>query len=153
MFTIKFKKLVEDAQAPKRNNIGDAAFDLFSIGDYTIEPGKRCLVGTGISIELPPNTEAQIRPRSGLALKYGITVLNAPGTIDEPYRGEIGVILINHSSEAFTISKNMRIAQLLVAPIYETEFVETVELSDSLRGASGFGSSGLHGDKEDKHGI
>ena len=144
MYTVKIRKLVDDAKTPKKNKIGDAAFDLYSIGDYDIEPGKRCLIGTGICIELPPNTEAQIRPRSGLALQYGITVLNTPGTIDEPYRGEIGVILINHGDEVFSVTKYMRIAQLLVMPIYKTLFIEAEELSDSVRGENGFGSSGTN---------
>jgi deoxyuridine 5''-triphosphate nucleotidohydrolase (dut) len=143
MFTVKFKKLVDDARAPEKYNLGDAAYDLFSIENHVVEPNKRCLVKTGICIELPPNTEAQIRPRSGLAIKHGITVLNTPGTIDEPYRGEIGVIIINHGEEAFYITKHMRIAQMLVKPIYETQFVEAKELSASSRGLMGFGSSGI----------
>lgn len=142
MYTVKFKKLHKEAKAPEKNGPGDAGYDLFSICDYEIEPGKRCLVKTGICIELPLNTEAQVRPRSGLAIKHGITVLNTPGTIDEPYRGEICIILINHSDCIFSVTKHMRVAQLLVKPVYETRFVEVNELSDSSRGTKGFGSSG-----------
>jgi len=142
MFTVKFKKLTNEARDPQKNNSGDAAYDLFSVDDYEIEPGKRCLVRTGICIELPVDTEAQIRPRSGLAINHGITVLNTPGTIDEPYRGEIGIILINHGENTFIVTKHMRIAQFLVKPIYETCFIEVDELSESSRGSKGFGSSG-----------
>jgi dUTP pyrophosphatase len=108
-----------------------------------INPGDIALVPTGLVIELPQNTEAQVRPRSGLALNHGITVLNTPGTIDEGYRGELGVILINHGREAFHIEKHMRVAQLVVKPILEIKIKEVLELSDSIRGVDGFGSSGL----------
>jgi len=99
------------------------------------------LVHTGIAIELPPDTEAQIRPRSGYALKNGVTVLNSPGTIDQGYRNEIGVILINHGTEDFIIEKGKKIAQLVIKPVYRVSFEEVDELSDSERGISGYGSS------------
>src|SRR5690554_5095133 len=104
----------EDAKLPYRANEGDAGLDLFSIEEQIINPGESALVRTGLQIELPKGTEAQIRPRSGLALKHSITVLNSPGTIDEGYRGEIKVILINHGKEEFKIEKHMRIAQMVI---------------------------------------
>jgi dUTP pyrophosphatase len=107
-----------------------------------IEPRARELVPTGLVIELPPGFEAQVRPRSGLALKYGVTVLNAPGTIDADYRGEVGVILVNHGSEPFEITRGLRIAQLVVAPVSRALLLETAAVSDTVRGAGGFGSTG-----------
>ncbi len=108
-----------------------------------IEPGSRELVPTGLAIELPEGFEAQIRPRSGLALKKGVTLVNTPGTIDADYRGEIGVILINHGSEPFEIERGDRIAQMIVAPIVQARLVEVDDLSSSDRGAGGFGSTGV----------
>ena len=107
-----------------------------------LKPLERSIVGTGLFIELPPGVEAQVRPRSGLAAKNGITVLNAPGTIDADYRGEIGVILVNLSNEEFTIQNGERIAQLIIAKHERAEWIETEELSDTSRGAGGFGSTG-----------
>ena len=106
---------------------------------------KLNFIKTGISIQLPPNTEAQIRPRSGLALKHGITVLNSPGTIDEDYRGEIGVILINHGKETFVVEKKMKVAQMVIKPVLSVD-IEEVEgqLFDTDRGAGGFGSTGYN---------
>ena len=100
------------------------------------------LVPTGIAIELPPGTEAQVRPRSGLALKHAITVLNTPGTVDEGYRGEVGVILINHGHATFTVEAGMKIAQMVVSPRVQVSVVEVPELSDTHRGTGGFGSTG-----------
>lgn len=108
-----------------------------------IEPGSRELIPTGLAIELPAGFEAQIRPRSGLALKYGVTLVNTPGTIDADYRGEIGVILINHGSEPFEIVRGDRIAQMIVAPVIQAHLVEVDDLSSSDRGAGGFGSTGV----------
>jgi dUTP pyrophosphatase len=108
----------------------------------TIAPGARALVPTGIAIALPANTEAQVRPRSGLAAKNGVTVLNAPGTIDADYRGEIQVILINHGSESVAITRGMRIAQLVIAPVLQADLNEVVVLDETLRGTGGFGSTG-----------
>jgi len=107
-----------------------------------LEPGKRALVPAGFAIALPPGYEAQIRPRSGLALKHGISVLNSPGTIDADYRGEVGVILINHGHTAFPIQRGDRIAQMIIAPVSHVSWRETDHLPDSQRGAGGFGSSG-----------
>lgn len=108
-----------------------------------IAPGGRALVPTGIAIALPPGHEGQIRPRSGLSISHGVTVINAPGTIDADYRGEIKVPIVNLGSEAFTITRGMRIAQLIVAPVTRATFVETGELSATGRGSGGFGSTGL----------
>jgi dUTP pyrophosphatase len=110
--------------------------------DIVLRPGARALIPTGIAIALPENYEAQVRSRSGLALKHGVTVLNSPGTIDADYRGEIGVILINHGQEAFTVTRGLRIAQLVVAPVSRLTWQEGAALPESRRGAGGFGSTG-----------
>ncbi len=108
----------------------------------TLAPGARGLIPTGFSLELPGGFEAQVRPRSGLALKHGVTVLNAPGTIDADYRGEVKVLLVNLGAEPFRIERAMRIAQLVIQPVSHATLVEVEELSDSARGAGGFGSTG-----------
>lgn len=108
----------------------------------TLAPGQRALIPTGLRLEIPPGFEVQVRPRSGLALKYGITVLNAPGTIDADYRGELQVLLINHGPEPFEIRRGERVAQLVVATATPARFVEAAELTDSARGEGGFGSTG-----------
>ncbi len=113
------------------------------VNDMSIESGKRALVPTGLSIALPEGYEAQIRPRSGLALKNGITVLNSPGTIDADYRGEVQVILANLGSEPFTITRGMRIAQMVVASYARVEWDQVEQLDETARGAGGFGSTGL----------
>ncbi len=113
--------------------------------DIVIGPGNRVLVPTGIALALPAGYEAQVRPRSGLALKHGITVLNAPGTIDADYRGEVGVILVNLSAEPFAIRRGERIAQLVVAPVTRAVLDEVADLPTSARGAGGFGSTGGFG--------
>ncbi len=110
-----------------------------------LAPGERALIPTGIAIALPADYEAQVRPRSGLALRDGITLLNAPGTIDADYRGEIGAILINHGSAAFTVTRGMRIAQMVIAPVSRAVWTEADSLPDSARGAGGFGSTGKGG--------
>lgn len=109
-----------------------------------VEPGATALIPTGLKAEIPQGYEIQVRPRSGLALKHGITVLNTPGTIDSDYRGEIQVILINHGKEPFTILPGMRIAQLVVAPVVRGQFFASENLESSLRGARGFGHTGVH---------
>ncbi len=108
-----------------------------------ILPGERALVATGLKVEIPPGYEIQVRPRSGLALKNGITVLNTPGTIDSDYRGEIGVILINLGNEPFLVEPQMRIAQLVLAPVVRAHFVTAGEITSTARGAGGFGHTGL----------
>lgn len=110
----------------------------------TLAPAARALVPTGLAIALPDGYEAQVRPRSGLALKHGVTVLNSPGTVDADYRGEVGVILVNLSDEAFSITRGMRIAQMIVAPVTRAEWAETDSLPESHRGEGGFGSTGTH---------
>jgi len=111
--------------------------------DQTLQPGEYAVIPAGISIALPVGFEAQVRPRSGLAAKHGIGVLNAPGTIDADYRGEIGVILINHGKQPFVIERGMRIAQMVIAPYTHIQWDETVSLEDSVRGEGGFGSTGI----------
>jgi dUTP pyrophosphatase len=111
----------------------------------TLKPNARALIPTGLAMALPDGYEAQIRPRSGLALKHGISLVNSPGTIDADYRGEVGVIIINHGSEAFTIERGMRIAQMVIAPYTRATFSEVLELPSSARGEGGFGSTGTNG--------
>lgn len=134
-----FEKLHEDAIIPQYQTIGSAGLDLHSIQAAVLEPGKWALVPTGLTITLPKDTEGQVRPRSGLAAKHGITVLNSPGTIDEDYRGEIKVILYNASDSTFSIEKGDRIAQLVIAPVYKLQGL-TLE---NTRADNGFGSTGL----------
>ncbi len=124
-----------------------AGMDLLAaVADHmVIAPGERALVPTGLAIALPPGFEAQVRPRSGLALKQGITVVNTPGTIDADYRGEVGVILINHGDAPFTVDRGMRIAQMVITPVTQAVWNEVDTLSDSARGTGGFGSTGTAG--------
>mgnify|MGYP003700779301 CR=1 FL=1 len=121
-----------------------AGLDLMAATDepLTLQPGERRLIPTGLAMALPTGFEAQVRPRSGLALKQGITVLNSPGTIDADYRGEVGVILINLGQEAFTVERGQRIAQMVVAPVTQLAWQEVRNLEDSARGSGGFGSTG-----------
>lgn len=140
---MKVKKLSNDAIIPSYAHPGDAGMDIYSCVDLTIKAGQFVLVPTGISVQLPENTEAQIRPKSGLALKHGITVLNTPGTIDEGYRGEVGVILVNHGSVDFEVKKGSKVAQMVIKPVINATIVETNDLDDSKRGTGGFGSTGV----------
>jgi dUTP pyrophosphatase len=137
------KRLSPSATLPSYAHPGDAGLDLCAAVTLSIEPGDTKLVSTGISIELPPNTEAQVRPRSGLALKHGITVLNTPGTIDHGYRGEVGVILINHGRARFDVLPGMKIAQMVIASCLTVTVEESGELSGTARGQGGFGSTGV----------
>ncbi|KAI3345650.1 dUTP diphosphatase [Clostridium botulinum] len=137
------EKINEKAITPFQAHEGDAGMDLFSIEEAILQPMERKLIHTGIKIQLPKNTEAQIRPRSGLALKNGITVLNTPGTIDEGYRGEIGIILINLGSEDFKVEVGMKIAQMVIKPTLTIEVEEVIELTETTRGEGGFGSTGV----------
>ena len=143
MFELKVKKISDKAILPSFAHPGDAGMDIFSIESKTLEPGKSYLVKTGISIQLPKNTEAQIRPRSGLALKHTISLTNTPGTIDEGYRGEIGVVMINHGIDNFNITEGMKIAQMVIKPTYEVKITEVNDLNDTSRGEGGFGSTGI----------
>lgn len=142
MTTIRFKILDNSATLPVQAHPGDAGMDLSSIEDATIAPGARRLVHTGLAVEIPFGFEGQVRPRSGLALKHGVTVLNTPGTIDAGYRGEIGVVLANFGDAPFAVEKGMRIAQLVIAAVTEVAVEVVGELSQSERGAGGYGSSG-----------
>jgi len=142
MINIKFKRLHSDALIPAYAKQGDAGMDVCSIDNYELSPNNSILVKTGLAMELPFGYEAQVRPRSGLAYKNQITVLNSPGTIDSGYRNEIGVILINHGKETFNIKKGERIAQLVIAKHETPTIEEVIELSESERGLGGFGSTG-----------
>ena len=153
MVKVEFKKLYEDSILPKKAHESDAGFDLyahsagnegfdFSVG-YILSPGGRILIKCGFGMALPVGFEGQVRPRSGLALKHGISVVNSPGTIDAGYRNEVGVILINHGRDIFYIKAGDRIAQLVIQKLPEIEVVEVQELSNpSERGQAGFGSTG-----------
>ena len=135
----------DDLPLPEYGSKGAAGLDLLAAvaSEIVLAPGARALIPAGIEIALPEGFEAQVRPRSGLALKSGVTVLNAPGTIDSDYRGEVGVILVNHGTEPFTISRGMRVAQLVVAPVARIAWNESSNLPGSARGAGGFGSTGV----------
>jgi dUTP pyrophosphatase len=130
---------------PQVRTASSAGMDLAAAVDapVTMAPGKRALIPTGFAIALPEGYEGQVRPRSGLAVNHGVTVLNAPGTIDADYRGEVKVPLINHGEEPFTVTRGMRIAQLVVAPVSAVDLTEADALPDSPRGAGGFGSTGV----------
>lgn len=140
--TVKFKKLNPDAIIPSYAHPGDAGADLVAIEQYTLGPQKRLAIPTGLAAEVPEGYEMQVRPKSSLALKHGVTVLNTPGTVDAGYRGEIKVILINLGSSVFEISRGQRIAQIVIAPIVRAEFTLVETLGDSPRGEGGFGSTG-----------
>ena len=140
---IKIELTDENAKLPDYAHAGDAGMDLYSVESLTLEPGERKLVKTGLKLQLPPNTEAQIRPKSGLALKKGITLLNTPGTVDEGYRGEVGVILINHSKEVYPVEIGQKIAQMVIMPVTRVTVEKVDHLEDSDRGVGGFGSTGV----------
>ena len=123
---------------------GAAGMDVVSAEDVTIAPGGRHAVATGFALAIPEGYEIQVRPRSGLALKHGITVPNTPGTIDSDYRGELKVILINHGTDSFVIARGDRVAQLVLAPVLQAAWEEVAELDATTRGAGGFGSTGGH---------
>jgi dUTP pyrophosphatase len=144
MHALLVTRLRQNAELPVRATAQAAGLDLRACLDapLTLEPGTRALVPTGLAIALPPSHEGQVRPRSGLAAKHGITVLNAPGTIDEDYRGEVKVILVNLGTEPFVIAHGERIAQLVVAPVAYVPVQEVEALDDTARGAGGFGSTG-----------
>ena len=132
----------EGMELPSYATSGAAGLDLRAAEAATLKPGSRILMPTGIGITLPARHEAQVRPRSGLAVKHGVTVLNAPGTIDEDYRGEIKVPLINHRQDDFIIQRGDRIAQMVIAPVVQVSLTEVASLDGTTRGSSGFGSSG-----------
>lgn len=139
---VGFRKLHPDAKVPVYSSAEAAGADIFALEQILIRPGDRMLVKTGVAIQLPKGFEAQCRPRSGLALWHGITVLNAPGTIDSDYRGEVAVILHNTDAGSCLINPGDRIAQLVIVPVFRAVFNEVLELTESERGAAGFGSTG-----------
>ncbi|MBU4284189.1 MAG: dUTP diphosphatase [Nanoarchaeota archaeon] len=141
---IKIRKIKENAILPHYAHEGDAGVDIYSTEDYVLKPGQRILVSTGLIMDIPKGYEGQIRPKSGLALKHGITTCNNPGTIDSGYMGEIRVIVINHGAEEFKIEKGTKIAQMVFNKIEKAEFEEVEKLDDTKRGQGGFGSTGLN---------
>lgn len=146
--TIPLPCLLEnDATLPSYASKQAAGADVkaYISAPVTLNPHERVLIPTGIRVEIPNGFEIQVRPRSGLALKHGITVLNTPGTIDADYRGEISVLLINHSSTPFLIEPGMRIAQLVLTPVFQAEFHAVEDLTSTVRGQGGFGHTGIHG--------
>tara|TARA_B100000686_G_C16327368_1_gene731370 strand:+ start:166 stop:603 length:438 start_codon:yes stop_codon:yes gene_type:complete len=144
MVKVLIKKLNSKVQLPKYKTDGSSGMDLMAFieSSINIKPQESALIPTGISIAIPEDTEIQIRPRSGLAAKSSISVLNTPGTIDSDYRGEIKIILFNHGKEEFVINNNDRIAQMILMPIIKAEFEEVENLPKTLRGSGGFGSTG-----------
>ena len=143
MVRLNIKKLSDEAIIPKYATKGDAGMDLFSMSEHVLKTGERCLVSTGLSFEIPEGYEVQVRPRRGLALKKGISLVNSPGTVDSGYRGEIGIIVINHGEEDFEIKKGDKIAQAVINKFEIGEIEEVNDLSGSERGEGGFGSTGL----------
>ncbi|MEA2036361.1 MAG: dUTP diphosphatase [Nanoarchaeota archaeon] len=139
---VQIKKIKDNAIVPKYAHEGDAGVDLYSTEDYTLKPNERVLVSTGIKIAVPEGYEAQVRPKSGLALKSGIGVANTPGTVDAGYRGEVGVIAINLGNEDYKIEKGKKIAQMVFNKIEAAEFEEVEDLDETKRGEGGFGSTG-----------
>jgi len=144
MIKILIKRLSKEVPLPKYETSGSSGMDLAAYINTTIalEPGKSVIVPTGLSLAIPEGFEVQIRPRSGLAAKKNITVLNTPGTIDADYRGEIKIILINHSNKEFIIDNGLRIAQMVVCPTMQAKLEEVDELNNTVRGKGGFGSTG-----------
>ena len=144
MIKVLVKKLKPSVKLPSYKTNGASGMDLMAYIDKSIElkPGKSCLVPTGLSVAFPKEYELQIRPRSGLAAKNNISVLNTPGTIDSDYRGELKVILFNHSDKSFKINNHDRIAQMILTPVIKMDLEETNELPESIRGTGGFGSTG-----------
>lgn len=140
---IKFKKVEEDAVIPNYAHKEDAGMDIYSNEEKVIKAHSWELIKTGLSMELPTGYEAQVRSKSGLSLKSGIIVLNSPGTIDENYRGEIGVILMNVSNDDYKVEKHQKVAQMVINKVEHFEVIETTEISSSTRGEGGFGSTGL----------
>lgn len=142
--TIKVKRLesADGLPLPSYQTDHAAGMDLTAAERAVLKPGERALVSTGLVVEIPEGYEAQIRPRSGLAIKHGVTLVNSPGTIDADYRGEIRIILINHGTEQFTIERGERIAQMVFAPVTRIEWIEVGDVTETGRGAGGFGSTG-----------
>ena len=144
MVKVLIKKLNSKVQLPKYKTDGSSGMDLMAFieSSINIKPQESALIPTGISIAIPEDTEIQIRPRSGLAAKYNLTVLNTPGTIDSDYRGEIKIILFNHGNKEFVVKNGDRIAQMILMPIFKVDFEEVDNLPKTIRGTGGFGSTG-----------
>ena len=142
---VSVQKLAADTVLPKYAHDGDAGVDLYSAINLNLKPGERALVPTGLKMAIPYGCEGQVRPKSGLALKHGITVLNTPGTVDAPYRGEVGVIVINHDHDAaYEIKKGEKIAQMVFNKVEYVTFTEVSALDATTRGEGGYGSTGKH---------
>jgi dUTP pyrophosphatase len=142
---IEIQKINPEAKLPAYAHRGDAGVDLYSVVDRVLQPGERALIPTGLKMAIPEGYEGQVRPKSGLALKHGVTVLNTPGTVDAPYRGEVGVILINLDPKTpYEVKKGEKVAQMVFAKVKYAEFAERDELAATARGEGGFGSTGKH---------
>ncbi len=150
---IQIKKLREDAVLPRYMTELAAGMDICALVDeeMLLKPGERCLVPTGLAFSIPAGFEIQVRPRSGLAIKHGIALVNSPGTIDADYRGEVRIIMINHGDDEFVIQSGDRIAQLVVATVCQAVLEEVDELDDTARGAGGFGHTGKNGEQREKN--
>ena len=145
MYELKVKLLYPNSKLPEFANSGDAGMDVFSVEDKLIKSGESELISIGLVLELPKNTEIQVRPKSGLALNNQITVLNAPGNIDEGYRGELKIEIINHGKQDFMIKEGMKVAQLVLKPTYNVKICKVDYINnDTDRGSNGFGSSGIN---------
>ncbi|MBD3248831.1 dUTP diphosphatase [Candidatus Woesearchaeota archaeon] len=141
---IQISRADPDVKIPSYATPGDAGLDLYSAEEHVLKPGERKLISTGVRIAVPLGYEAQVRPKSGLAVKHGISVVNTPGTIDAGYRGVVGVIAINHGQEEFKVEKNAKIAQMVINKIEQAELEEVSSLDETERGEGGFGSTGTH---------
>jgi len=142
---VTIQKITPEAKVPAYAHEGDAGVDLYSTIDHVLQPGARALIPTGIKMAIPHGYEGQVRPKSGLALKHGLTVLNTPGTVDAPYRGEVGVILINLDPKTpYEVKKGEKVAQMVFNKVEYAAFKEAAELEATTRGAGGFGSTGKH---------
>ncbi len=142
MVEIKVLKIKENAKVPQIAHEGDAGFDVHSTERYVLKPGERAAISSGIKLEIPFGYECQVRPRSGLALKHGISVINTPGTIDATYRGEVNIILINHGNEDYIVNEGDKVAQLIFKKLEEVNLKEVKEINQTKRGEGGFGSTG-----------
>lgn len=140
---VTIQKISPEAKVPAYAHEGDAGVDLYSVVDKVLQPGERALIPTGLKMAIPHGYEGQVRPKSGLALKHGLTVLNTPGTVDAPYRGEVGVILINlDPKNPYEVKKGEKVAQMVFNRVEYARFTEAQELEETTRGAGGFGSTG-----------
>ena len=142
MAKIRIKKIRDNAVTPRYEHDGDAGMDLYAVEDSVLHPGERKLIPTGFQVEVPKGYEMQVRPKSGLALKHGITVLNTPGTVDSCYRGEVGVIILNTSDRDYEVNAGEKVAQAVIARVEKAVVEEVEELTETQRGAGGFGSTG-----------